>query len=103
MATLITVTILRIPDLELGHVADLLDWIFLLFPSYAMASGITDLYNNWRIIGICRKEIFDFLCEIKSFANPCCKRELDFFYTSLRLFLIFKIFLFVYTFTPFSL
>ncbi|XP_042876783.1 phospholipid-transporting ATPase ABCA3-like isoform X3 [Penaeus japonicus] len=74
MATLITVTILRIPDLELGHVADLLDWIFLLFPSYAMASGITDLYNNWRIIGICRKEIFDFLCEIKSFANPCCKQ-----------------------------
>lgn len=74
MATLITVTILRIPDLDLGHVADLLDWIFLLFPSYAMASGITDLYNNWRIIGICKKEIFDFLCEVKSFANPCCKK-----------------------------
>lgn len=71
-------TILRIPDLDLGHVADLLDWIFLLFPSYAMASGITDLYNNWRIIGICKKEIFDFLCEVKSFANPCCKSELFF-------------------------
>ena len=32
MATLLTVTILLIPDLELKHVAEILDWAFLFFP-----------------------------------------------------------------------
>ncbi|CAL4148549.1 unnamed protein product, partial [Meganyctiphanes norvegica] len=75
MATLISVTILRIPDLELNDVADMLDWLFLLFPSYAMASAITDLYTNNRFTDICSRPVFISLCNIKSFANPCCKSQ----------------------------
>ena len=76
MATLITVTILRIPDLELGHIADLLDWIFMLFPPYAMASAITDLYTNVRFLKICNRGLVQLLCGIESFANPCCACKL---------------------------
>ncbi|XP_068200893.1 phospholipid-transporting ATPase ABCA3-like isoform X1 [Palaemon carinicauda] len=73
MATLITVNILRIPDLELRDVAEYLDWVFLLFPSYALAAAFTDLYSNWRFTGICKREIFSLLCGLKAFPNPCCK------------------------------
>ncbi|XP_076053842.1 phospholipid-transporting ATPase ABCA3-like isoform X2 [Oratosquilla oratoria] len=73
MATLITVTILRIPELDLTHVADILDWVFLLLPSYSLAAAITDLYTNSRSTRICSKEIIKFLCSMDTFANPCCK------------------------------
>lgn len=72
MATLITVTILRIPDLELTHIADVLDWIFLLFPPYAMASAIGDLYSNARFTKICSSDVLTFLCSLGTFENPCC-------------------------------
>nr|XP_045614978.1 phospholipid-transporting ATPase ABCA3-like isoform X2 [Procambarus clarkii] len=73
MATVITVTILRIPDLELGHVADLLDWIFLLFPSYAMAAAITDVYSNYRSTEICSRSTVSLICSLGIAPNPCCR------------------------------
>ncbi|KAF2368204.1 ABC transporter-like [Trinorchestia longiramus] len=74
MATLITVTMLRIPDLELQHIADLLDWVFLLLPPYAMASSLTDLYTNFRSRQICDRPAIEMSCGWGSiFANPCCK------------------------------
>ncbi|KAG7167085.1 ATP-binding cassette sub-family A member 3-like 1 [Homarus americanus] len=76
MATVITVTILRIPDLELGHVADMLDWIFLLFPSYAMAAAITDVYSNYRSTEICKRSTVSLICTLGIAPNPCC-READ--------------------------
>ncbi|XP_071520079.1 phospholipid-transporting ATPase ABCA3 [Panulirus ornatus] len=75
MATVITVTILRIPDLQLGHVADLLDWIFLLFPSYAMATAITDVYSNYRSTKICRRTAITLICSLGIAPNPCCKES----------------------------
>lgn len=73
MATIITVTILRIPDLELQHVANLLDWIFLLFPSYAMAAAITDIYSNFRSTEICKQPTFELICSLGIAPNPCCR------------------------------
>ncbi|KAK8753744.1 hypothetical protein OTU49_001413 [Cherax quadricarinatus] len=76
MATVITVTILRIPDLQLGHVANLLDWIFLLFPSYAMATAITEVYSNFRSTEICNRSAVSLICSLGIAPNPCC-READ--------------------------
>ncbi|XP_063839916.1 phospholipid-transporting ATPase ABCA3-like isoform X2 [Scylla paramamosain] len=75
MATIITVTILRIPDLELQDVAQLLDWIFLLFPSYAMAAAITDIYSNFRSTEICKQPAFTLICSLNIAPNPCCREE----------------------------
>ena len=75
MATLITVTILRIPDLNLMHVAEILDWVFMLFPPYAMASAIGDLYSNVRYTNICTRNFIEFLCGLGTFENPCCRGE----------------------------
>lgn len=72
MSTLITVMILRIPDLELIHIADILDWIFLIFPPYAMASAIGDLYSNVRFTNICSRDVLELLCGLGTFKNPCC-------------------------------
>ncbi|KAK4312219.1 hypothetical protein Pmani_016341 [Petrolisthes manimaculis] len=75
MATVITVTILRIPDLELGHIADLLDWVFLLFPSYAMANAITDVYRNYQVLKICSKDFISVICMFGFLPNPCCRES----------------------------
>lgn len=75
MATVITVTILRIPDLELEDVADLLDWIFLLFPPYAMANAIKDVYRNYQVLTICTKDLISLACMFSFYPNPCCRGE----------------------------
>ena len=86
MATIISVTILRIPDLELQHVANLLDWIFMLFPSYAMAAAITDIYSNFRSTEICKQPAFNLICSLNIAPNPCCRGECPFNLLTLLLF-----------------
>lgn len=73
MATLITVTILRIPDLNLKDIADILDWLFMVFPPYSLAASITDLYTNFRFTKICDNEGIRLACDLNVFTNPCCR------------------------------
>ena len=73
MATLITVTILRIPDLDLSHIADILDWLFMVFPPYSLAAAITDLYTNHRFTKICDGEAMRLLCAVSAVKTPCCR------------------------------
>ncbi|XP_076054127.1 phospholipid-transporting ATPase ABCA3-like [Oratosquilla oratoria] len=71
MATILTVQILRIPELELEHVADNLYWVFLTLPFFSLAYSFADMYANVRFGKICSKKFFDVLCRFSS--TPCCK------------------------------
>ena len=72
MATLLTVTILLIPDLDLKHVADVLDWLFLFFPFYNLGTAIRDLHANFRASDICMRAGDKLAVACELVPNPCC-------------------------------
>ncbi|XP_068671756.1 phospholipid-transporting ATPase ABCA3-like [Montipora foliosa] len=50
LATLLTVFILSIPDLDLLDVANALKWAFLVLPNYCLGQGIGDMFNNYNAL-----------------------------------------------------
>ncbi|KAF0293021.1 ATP-binding cassette sub-family A member 3 [Amphibalanus amphitrite] len=77
MATMVTVSVMRIPLLELLDVADILDWIFMILPNYALGMGMADIYSNYQgqqYCGTiaCREQLCVLLDKL-NMTNPCCK------------------------------
>lgn len=73
MATLITVVILQIPELQLVEVADALDWIFMTLPNYSLGMAFNNLYTNSRAVEYCTRPIVVLACKTGLRPNPCCK------------------------------
>ena len=73
MATLITVVILQIPDLQLLDVADLLDWFFMVLPNYSLGMAFNNLYTNARAVEYCTRPLVALACSAGIRPNPCCK------------------------------
>ncbi|CAF3876784.1 unnamed protein product [Rotaria sp. Silwood2] len=71
-ATLLAVVILSIPQLDLVHVADILEWIFLiLFPNFCLGQGLNNMYQNYALNELCGPIVV--LCDFMP--NPCCKNN----------------------------
>ena len=79
MATLITVVILQIPELQLVEVADVLDWIFMTLPNYSLGMAFNNLYTNSRAVEYCTRPIVVFACKTGLRPNPCCKSMIQYF------------------------
>lgn len=83
IATLLTVTILEIPDLDVKSVADVLDFIFSIFiPNYDLGRAIGNLYQNQQFNKFCNKENIKSVCTYEippyfAYAKPCCKGKCD--------------------------
>ena len=53
MTTILAITILQTPDLDLTHIADVLDWFFMLLPQYNLGIGIVQISTNSLFHRIC--------------------------------------------------
>lgn len=73
MATLITVVILQIPELELVSLAEFLDWFFMVLPNYSLGVAVNNLYTNSRAVEYCTRPIVVLACKTGLRPNPCCK------------------------------
>lgn len=71
------VVILRTPELELTNVAEILDWVFLLFPHYTITMSIFNLYQTYLSIKVCSPvlEYCKVLQDINQ-TNSCCRGKL---------------------------
>lgn len=74
--TMMTVSIMRIPSLDVTDVADALDWVFLiLFPHYSLGTAFSNLYINKLTTDYCSNVTLG-ICELfnrSGIINPCCK------------------------------
>jgi len=71
---MLTVVITQIPELGLGHVSELLNDIFLVFPTFALGMGIVDLSTNYQLNRQCSRELnLEFVCDAFP-DNLCCAR-----------------------------
>ncbi|CAD5112606.1 DgyrCDS1819 [Dimorphilus gyrociliatus] len=73
----LAVLILRIPDLNTGTIADVLEWVFhIILPNFNFGRALQNLYINADNRRICdRPEIESFcnsMIEIMNSTNPCC-------------------------------
>ena len=73
MATLITVVILQILQLQLMEVADILDWIFMALANYSLGMAFNNLYTNSRAVEYCTRPIVVFACVTVLRHNPFYK------------------------------
>ncbi|GIY69232.1 ATP-binding cassette sub-family A member 3 [Caerostris extrusa] len=79
IATLLTVTILEIPDLGVKSVARVLDYIFsILIPNYDLGRAIGNLYQNGQFNKFCNNFAIQSVCKyeippVYERAKPCCK------------------------------
>jgi len=72
IALFMTVNIMEIPRLELQDVAEVLDWIFLIFPHYSMCASINNMYNNYVFNRECSNVLPNrTTCDI--LPNACCR------------------------------
>ena len=70
-ATVLAVGILGIPQLGLKDLANVLEWIFLVFlPNFCLGQGLMDYYSNWEFLDSCQE--YKQFCTL--FPNPCCGR-----------------------------
>lgn len=83
MATLITVVILQIPELQLVEVAGFLDYIFMALPNYSLGTAFNNLYTNSRAVEYCTRPIVVLACKTGLRPNPCCKGKSKSIMTSL--------------------
>jgi len=71
---MLTVVICQIPELQIFHVAELLNDIFLIFPNFALGMGIVDLSTNFQLNKQCTKELnLEFICDAFP-DNICCSK-----------------------------
>lgn len=75
VATLLAVTIMKIPDLNLVHVAEGLEWPFMFFPNYDVGYSISQLSYNKQLHKYCGL-LTESQREVMCSADPdfdCCK------------------------------
>ncbi|GFT03289.1 ATP-binding cassette sub-family A member 3 [Trichonephila clavipes] len=83
IATLLTVTILEIPDLDVKSVADVLDYIFSIFiPNYDLGRAMGNLYQNQQFNKFCNTKDIKLVCDFEippifAYVKPCCKGKCD--------------------------
>jgi ATP-binding cassette subfamily A (ABC1) protein 3 len=75
MATILAISILQVPDLDLVNVADSLEWVFMLFPNFNLGYGISLLSTNKQLHKMC-PNIIRFGAEfcLTYPDNPCCTK-----------------------------
>ncbi|XP_041362406.1 phospholipid-transporting ATPase ABCA3-like [Gigantopelta aegis] len=74
VATLLTIGILSIPQLDLQYVAEILEWIFLTFlPNFCLAQGLQDFYQNNEFLNLCEPYIK--FCPFMKKPFPCCRNN----------------------------
>ncbi|XP_035254594.1 LOW QUALITY PROTEIN: ATP-binding cassette sub-family A member 3 [Anguilla anguilla] len=62
-ATFLAVTIMSIPELNLQHLAYVLDKVFLLFPNYCLGMSFSQFYQNYEMITFCTSSVLaQFIC-----------------------------------------
>ena len=72
IATVLTVDILSIPQLNLQHISEALESVFLIFiPNFCLGQGLVDLYNNHEFLKLCGEPFVQQLCHA-NITNPCC-------------------------------
>ncbi|CAL1288325.1 unnamed protein product [Larinioides sclopetarius] len=83
IATLLTVTILEIPDIGVKSVAKILDYIFsILIPNYDLGRAVANLYQNQQFNKFCNNYYAKLMCKYKlpptyEYFKPCCKDDCD--------------------------
>ena len=71
LATLLTVFILSIPALDLLDVADILKWVFLFLPNYALGQAINDMFTNHQYLDVFNKGVA--MCLKRKLPKPMCE------------------------------
>jgi len=67
LITMIAVSILEVPSLELVDVAEKMDYAFCIFPQYDFARGLFVLYINANIKSLCTEsEENEIICELQN-------------------------------------
>ena len=75
LGTVLAVDILNFPGLDLQHVANVLEWIFLTFiPGFCLGQGLNQFYENYEFLKICSDPMVTTGCAF-NISNPCCKGE----------------------------
>jgi len=79
MATTMGITILSIPDLNLVHVAEALDWVFMLIPQYNLGYGLIQISTNSQLHRMCPLGLEGnlFQCdstELSNYNKQCCEK-----------------------------
>jgi hypothetical protein len=72
---MLTVAIIQIPELRLGHIADALNQVFLIFPNYALGMGVVQLSTNFQFTRDCSKFSLEFICPAFPDTFCCAKRK----------------------------
>lgn len=53
--SVVTVFVLKIPDLNTQGIANALEWMFYIFiPNFGFANGLQEIYNNYAAINTCK-------------------------------------------------
>jgi hypothetical protein len=74
VAAFMIVVIMQTPELGLTDVAEILDWIFLLFPHYTVTMSVFNLYQTYLSIKVCAP-VLEFCPQLPLIqqTNSCCK------------------------------
>lgn len=74
---MIVVYILKMPEIEVINVADILDWFFYVtLPNYCFSGGILSLFENQVNIDLCGMQEMKLLCNSirnTNNTNLCCE------------------------------
>lgn len=90
VAAFLTVSVLNSEGLDLEHVADILDWIFLALPHYCLSSGIRNMHTVYSTYSLCNTLVeaciendvgteavcWNMACD---YTTQCCSVNTDYF------------------------
>ncbi|ODM97870.1 ATP-binding cassette sub-family A member 3 [Orchesella cincta] len=71
--TILTITVLELPQVNQINIATVLHRVFLVFPTYALGRGITQLSINKKLVEKCTGFNLEFLCEAAPDSYCCVK------------------------------
>uniref|UniRef100_A0A4W3HEK2 ATP binding cassette subfamily A member 3 n=1 Tax=Callorhinchus milii TaxID=7868 RepID=A0A4W3HEK2_CALMI len=67
-STFIAITIMKIPELELGNLTNIMDMVFLALPNYCVGQAMSEFYQNFEMIQICTSTpLAELLCQSLNF------------------------------------
>lgn len=73
VAAFIVIEVLGSPALDLKHVADLLEWMFMVIPHYACSSSIRSTYKVYVQSALCKFKCEDSNLPFKECMEEVCK------------------------------
>ncbi|CAL8113628.1 unnamed protein product [Orchesella dallaii] len=71
--TILTITVLELPQVNQLSIATVLHRVFLVFPTYALGRGITQLSINKKLVEKCTGFNLEFLCDAAPDSYCCVK------------------------------